>query len=212
MQIIEVEIDQAGYVRALKPSETVTKARPAHVPLAAILRAMPRDLRILLSAEIFIRWGDWLVRSFPGLYVYSFLTAEQGWAAPRAVVMVGALIAITNLTALATCIPVAKWADRAPSPKPFIGLTFLLVAAVAISGLREIGALARKALISGGFEPAVRARAVGLYWGLRSFAYCPAPLIAALLWGSIGPGRSFLIGGGIGLAGTIGYAVAGRRS
>lgn len=213
------------------------KALPAHVPLATIVRAMPRDLRLLLSAEIFIRWGDWFVRSFSALYVYSFLTAEQGWTAPSAVAAVGTLIAITNLTALATYIPVAKWVDRSPSPKPFIGLTFLLfaifpiglvmlpraalwagapviaglVAAYALNGLREIGEPARKALIAGGFSPDVRARAVGLYWGLRSFAYCPAPLVAALLWSSIGPERTFLIGGGIGLVGTVWYAVAGRR-
>jgi MFS family permease len=213
------------------------KALPAHVPLAAILRAMPRDLRWLLTAEIFIRWGDWFVRGFSGLYVYSFLTTEQGWTAARAVAAVGTLIAITNLTALATYIPVAKWVDRSPSPKPFIGLTFFLfaifpiclvmlpraalwagapviaglVAAYALNGLREIGEPARKALISGGFGPEVRARAVGLYWGLRSFAYCPAPLVAAFLWSTIGPQRTFLVAGGVGLVGTIGYAMTGRR-
>jgi MFS family permease len=213
------------------------KALPAHVPYATIMRGMPRELRMLLTAEIFIRWGDWFVRSFSALYVYSLLTTELGWAAPRAAAMVGVLIVVTNLTALATYIPVAKWVDSAPSPKPFIGLTFLLFAifpiclvllpraalwagapvmvglfaAYAIYGLREIGEPARKALISGGFAPGVRARGVGLYWGLRSFAFCPAPLAAAYLWNSIGPEPTFLIGGGIGLIGTVWYALAGRR-
>ena len=31
-------------------------------------------------------------------------------------------------TALATYVPIAKWVDRAPSPRPFIGVTFLLFA------------------------------------------------------------------------------------
>ena len=45
--------------RRLRP-----KAVPASVPLGEILRSMPRDLRRLLSAEIFIRWGDWFARDF----------------------------------------------------------------------------------------------------------------------------------------------------
>lgn len=47
------------------------------------------------------------------------------------------------------------------------------------------------------------ARAVGLYWGLRSFAFCPAPLVAVYLRHTIGPDAMLLIGGGIGLIGTM---------
>jgi hypothetical protein len=140
------------------------------------------------------------------------------------------------IVALATYVPVAKWVDRSSSPRPFIGTTFLLfslfpvclvllprlstrlglpvmaglVVTYVLNGLRELGEPARKALISTGFPPEVRARAVGLYWGLRSFAYCPAPLVAAMLWTTIGPDRTFLIGGGIGLAGTLWYAITSR--
>jgi hypothetical protein len=56
----------------------------------------------------------------------------------------------------------------------------------------------------------VRARAVGIYWGLRSFAFFPAPIVAALLWSRIGPDATFLIGGGIGLAGTALFAIRRR--
>lgn len=213
------------------------KAEGAHVPLATVLRAMPRDIRTLLSAEILIRWGEWFVRGFAALYIYDLLTAELAWKPAAAAAAVGVLIAAGNLTALVTYIPVAKWVDRSPSPKPFIGLTFFLFAIFPIclvllpraalwmglpvmtgltltyvlNGLREIGEPARKALIAGGFEPEVRARAVGLYWGMRSFAYCPAPLVAAWLWGCVGPERMFLIGGCIGLLGTLWYAVVERR-
>jgi hypothetical protein len=126
--------------------------------------------------------------------------------------------------------------DRSPSPKPFIGTTFLLfslfpitlvllpkacaafglpvmaglVVVFMINGLRELGEPARKALISTGFPPEVRARAVGLYWGLRSFAFCPAPLVAAFLWTRIGPDATFLIGGTIGLCGTAWYVASNR--
>jgi hypothetical protein len=139
-------------------------------------------------------------------------------------------------TALATYIPIAKWVDRSPSPRPFIGTTFLLfslfpialvllprlgesiglpvtaglVVAYVINGLRELGEPARKALISMGFPPEVRARGIGIYWGMRSFAFFLAPVVAALLWRALGPDATFLIGGAIGLAGTAWYGL--RRS
>src|SRR5207244_2926707 len=85
-----------------------------------------------------------------------------------------------------------------------------LVVTYIVNGLREIGEPARKALISTGFPASIRARAVGLYWGLRSFAFCPAPIVAAILWHKIGPDATFLIGGGIGLAGTAWFAAKSR--
>jgi MFS family permease len=214
------------------------KVQEAHVPFRAILRDMPRDLRMLLSAEIFIRWGDWFARDFAVLYVTSLLVQQWGWKPAAASSTTGVLLAIMAATALATYVPIAKWVDRAPSPKPFIGTTFLLfalfpiclvllpklsgrlglpvmvglVATYVLNGLRELGEPARKALISTGFPPLIRARAVGLYWGVRSFAFCPAPLVAAWLWNRIGPDATFLIGGGVGLLGTLWYAISQRLS
>ena len=199
--------------------------------MAKVLKEMPRDLRLLLSAEIFIRWGDWFARDFAVLYIVNLLVTRWGWAEPAAARNAGYLLGIMGITALATYVPIAKWVDRSPSPRPFIGTTFLmfslfpiclvllpkicahaglpvmagLVLAYVINGLREVGEPARKALIASGFPPEVRARAVGLYWGLRSFAFCPAPIVAALLWHRIGPDYTFLIGGGIGLLGTLWY-------
>jgi len=192
----------------------------------------------LLSAEIFIRWGDWFARDFAVLYVVSLLTQQFGWAEGTAVKTSGGLMAVMSLTALATYVPIAKWVDRSPSPRPFIGTTFLLFAlfpillvllpkasaaagipvivalviTFVVNGLRELGEPARKALISTGFAPDIRARAVGLYWGLRSFAFFPAPLVAAFLWQRIGPDATFLIGGAIGLVGTAWFAISSRRS
>jgi predicted MFS family arabinose efflux permease len=212
------------------------KAPTVRTPLRRIINEMPQDLRLLLTAEIFIRWGDWFARDFAVLYVVGLLVDQAGATKLAATEIAGVLIAITNLTALATYIPIAKWVDRSTSPKPFIGLTFLLFAlfpvclvllpkaatalglpimvglvlTYVLNGLRELGEPARKALISTGFPPDIRARAVGLYWGLRSFAFCPAPLVAAYLWHRIGPDATFLIGGSIGLAGTLSYAISSR--
>src|SRR5262249_9261915 len=88
--------------------------------------------------------------------------------------------------------------------EPFIGLTFVFFAlfplalalapgpawlplAFVVYGLREIGEPARKALITSLLPEPVRARGVGLYWGLRSFAVCWACLAGAAVWQAGGP-------------------------
>ena len=216
-------IIQLALTRHMRP-----KAEPARIPMREIMRTMPPDLRRLLQAEIFIRWGDWFARDFALLYIVSMLTTRFGWTEKAATDAGGWLMALMATTALATYIPMAKWIDKAASPKPFIGVTFLLFSIFPISlvvlprlseaiglpvmvglaltfilnGLRELGEPARKALITTGFAPEIRARAVGIYWGLRSFAFFPAPIVAALLWWKIGPDLTFLIGGTVGLIGT----------
>ncbi len=212
------------------------KSEGPAVPFGQVLRDMPREIRFLLTAEIFIRWGDWFARDFAALYVVSLLTTTWGWSDQAAARTLGYLLATSGTVALATYVPMAKWIDRSPTPRPFIGTTFLLFALFPIllvvlpricaqiglpvvfgltttfflNGLRELGEPARKALISTGFPPQIRARAVGLYWGLRSFAFFPAPLVAAYLWTRIGPERTFLIGGSIGLLGTAWFWITGR--
>ena len=224
---------QLTLTRRMKP-----KPDPVPVPLREILRTMPPDLRRLLRAEIFIRWGDWFARDFAVLYVVTILTTRFGWTDAAAAGASGTLMALMAATALATYIPMAKWIDRSSSPRPFIGLTFLLfslfpiclvllpraaaglglpvmaglVVTFMLNGLRELGEPARKALITTGFPPEIRARAVGIYWGLRSFAFFPAPIVAALLWSWIGPDWTFLIGGSIGLLGTALFAVKSSSS
>jgi hypothetical protein len=100
-----------------------------------------------------------------------------------------------------------------PKLSAAIGLPVMvgLVLTYVLNGLRELGEPARKALITTGFEPHIRARAVGIYWGLRSFAFFPAPIVAALLWWKIGPDLTFLIGGTVGLAGTAYFALRGGK-
>lgn len=206
---------QVVLLRRMKP-----KADPSPVPWRTLLRNIPPNLKTLLSAEILLRWGDWFVRDFAVLYVVGVLLRTKAEA--------GVFLAITSLTALVTYIPMGKIVDNAKSPKPFIGLTFVLFALFPINlvllpkllpqlgmpvgvaiglvfvlnGLRELGEPARKALITSGFDKDVRARSVGLYWGLRSLAFFPAPLVSYLLWSRFGPDVTFLIGGGLGLVGT----------
>jgi len=218
---------QLALTKRMKP-----KTDESSVRLREIMRTMPKELRQLLAAEIFVRWGDWFARDFAVLYVVNLLVERWGWNERDAIETSGVLLAVMATTALITYVPTAKWIDRSQSPKPFIILTFFLfslfpislvvwprlaeqfglpvlsglVLAYVLNGLRELGEPARKALISGGFDKKIRARAIGLYWGMRSFAFCPAPLVAAFLWTKIGPDLTFLIGGGIGMAGTAWFA------
>lgn len=207
---------QFRLLNKLKPTKD-----PVKIPFRQLLYDIPPDLRRLLTAEIILRWGDWFVRDFAVLYVVGVLMQTKAEA--------GILLAITSITALINYIPVGKFVDKAKSPKLFIGLSFAffalfplnlvllprylpklgipvmaaLVIVFILNGLREIGEPARKALIAGSFPKETRARSIGLYWGLRSFAFCPAPLISYFLWSKIGPEATFLIGGAIGVMGTI---------
>ena len=214
------------------------RAGPTRIPFRQILASMPGSLRQLLTAEIFIRWGDWFARDFAVLYVVALLTRDWGFTEPDAARTAGWLLSLMAVTALATYIPTARWVDRSASPKPFIATTFLLfslfpillvllpkacaalglpiLAGLAltyvVNGLREFGEPARKSLITAGFPPEHRARGVGLYWGMRSFAFFPAPLVAALLWRAVGPDVTFLVGGIVGLTGTALYVTRGLKS
>jgi predicted MFS family arabinose efflux permease len=174
---------------------------PHHVPpdskhtAGAILRHMHPTLRRLWLAEVFKRWCDWLVRDFIVLYVIFVRGLSP--------VQFGVFVAVQNTTALLTYLPIGRM-TRTVGLQPFIGLTFVffalfplalvllpggdwLVLAFVVQGLREIGEPARKALITSLLPPEVRARGVGLYWGIRAFAICTASLAGAALWLAFGP-------------------------
>lgn len=185
---------------------------PPGVSLGTILRQLHPTLRRLLVAEVLTRWCDWLVRD----YVVLYLVLVRGVR----VEAVGALLALQHVTALVTYLPVGRL-TRSVGLRPFIGVTFVffalfplvlawspniaLAVAFIVYGLREIGEPARKALITSLIPPTTRARGVGLYWGLRSFALCTAPLAGAALWAAWGPEALFHAAFGIGCLGAFVY-------
>ncbi len=170
------------------------QAEPSTASAADVLRGLPPTLRRLLLAEILTRWCDWLVRELAVLY----LLAVRGVPIRD----VGWLLALQNIVALLTYLPIGRLTQTV-GLQPFIGLTFVFFAlfpltlalvpdgwlalAFVVYGLREIGEPARKALITSLVPEATRARGVGLYWGVRSFAICPASVVGALLWFEYGP-------------------------
>jgi len=195
-----------------------------YLPVREVLRRIPPDLKSLLTAEVLIRWGDNFVRDFTALYVVGVLG--------RSAAEYGALASLTAFTALIMYIPMGKWIDRAGSARPFIGLTFglfalfpfalvllpksglptmtALVIVFVLNGLREIGEPARKAAITTGMPPEICARAVGLYWGIRSFCFFPAPLVSWWLWTRAGPETTFLCGGAVGVVGVLWFLMRVR--
>ena len=171
------------------------RPEPQTASAREIIRDFHPTLRRLLVAEVFTRWCDWLVREFVVIYVLVSRGESDRYF--------GLLVAVQHLTALATYLPIGRLSEQV-GLRPFIGLTFVffalfplslawvpggawLLVAFVVYGLREIGEPARKALITSLMPETVRARGVGLYWGLRSFAMCTAPLAGAAIWHLFGP-------------------------
>ncbi|MSQ95672.1 MAG: MFS transporter [Gemmataceae bacterium] len=177
-----------------------------------VLRQFPPNLRRLLLAEILTRWCDWLVREL----VVVYLAANRGLKNHEIL----SLITLQHLVALATYLPIGRM-TQAVGLRPFIGLTFVFFAlfpltlilvedgwmwiAFIVYGLREIGEPARKAMITTNMPEAIRARGVGLYWGLRAFAVCTSALVGAWLWQWRGPEMLFTAAFVFGILGIVVY-------
>jgi MFS family permease len=187
---------------------------PAATGIADVWRSLPTPLRRLLVSDVFIRTCEGMVDVFLVLYAVNVI----GIGAPA----FGALIAVQTATVILCSLPASHMADRL-GRKPFVVATFIafacfplavvsahsfagLVLAFVVGGLREIGEPARKALILEFVRPDVRARGVGLYYLIRSVAIAPAATIGGLLWQRT-PGLPFVVAGGIGLVGTILFAL-----
>jgi MFS family permease len=187
----------------------------------AIVRGFDPALKRLLIAEVFTRWCDWMNREFVVLYVVLVRGATLR--------EFGVLVAVQNLTALLTYLPVGRM-TRTVGLQPFVGVTFVFFAlfplvlavvpssplwlglAFVVNGLREIGEPARKAMITTRMPEMVRARGVGLYWGIRSFAMCPAALAGSVLWIGFGPQVLLYAAFGLGCVGAVVFYVMVPRS
>lgn len=182
-----------------------------------VLRQFPPNLRRLLLAEILTRWCDWLVREL----VVVYLATQRGLSDPE----IAGLIVLQHCVALATYLPIGRM-TQAVGLQPFIGLTFVFFAifplalilvpdgwmwlAFIIYGMREIGEPARKAMITTNMPEPIRARGVGLYWGIRAFAVCTSALVGAWLWQWRGPEVLFTAAFGFGILGIVVYYMFGQ--
>jgi MFS family permease len=217
------------------------RTRVHHQPLA-LLRRLDPQLRRLLVSEICVRWCDSMPRELIILYCVPLLipllrssgvqTPADGSAAAVAF-YVGVLLVIMNVTSLLLYFPVGHWASkRGAERKPFIGLTFVFFAlfplalvtlggalgvwgfilAFVVSGLREFGEPARKAMITELVPADCRTQAIGIYWSARAAGTAPASLAGGLIWWLAGPQAMLWTASALGALGAaLFYLRFGRR-
>ena len=179
------------------------------INIFGVWRTLEGNLKRLLVSDIFIRTCEGMADVLVILYVTNVLHVSTA--------RFGTLLAVLFATTLIIYVPAAKAADRI-GRRPFIIATFSafalyplaiiaahdfigLVIAFIIGGLREIGEPARKAMIVDSANPQLRARTVGLYYLIRSFAITPAAAVGGLLW-KFTPQLPFMIAGVFGIAGA----------
>lgn len=193
--------------------------RPLH-GLRSLWRSMDSRLKGLLAAEVLTRWCDWFVRDMVVLYCTEILRADSR--------LYGTLVAIQMGSSLVSYLPAGVLSDRGHR-RALIGLTFFFFAAfpavLALStpgawaipvlafmayGLREIGEPTRKAVITFLMPEGRKAEGVGAYWGLRTFAICPAPLAGAWIWTSFGAQALLWTAAAFGAAALLVYGAISR--
>jgi MFS family permease len=192
--------------------QLMTIAHESHrsINILGVWSSLNRNLKRLLVSDIFIRTCEGMADVLVIIYVTNVLHVSTA--------RFGTLLAVLFATTLIIYVPAAKAADRV-GRRPFIIATFSafalyplaiiaahdfigLVIAFIVGGLREIGEPARKAMIVDSANPQLRARTVGLYYLMRSFAVTPAAAVGGLLW-KFTPQTPFLIAGVFGIAGAF---------
>jgi MFS family permease len=190
------------------PAPADAGAGTTRVSFFGVTRSFNPLLRELLVSDILIRFCE----RIPYAFVILWAMDHGGVSAKQ----FGVLTAIEMLTAMLCYIPVAHLADK-HGQRPFVLATFgfftlfplsllwahsfgWLVVAFIVRGLKEFGEPARKALIIGQAEPALRNRAFGAYYLIRDCTVTTGSFLGAWLW-SISPRANFLTAAAMGLAG-----------
>lgn len=182
---------------------------------AALWAGMGRDLRVLLSADILVRFCE----RIPDAFV--ILWATRLAAHPISELEFGALSALESIVAMVLYIPAAIWADRGgrkavvtatlgffalfPLVLHFAQTPLLLALAFIVRGMKEFGEPTRKALIVDLAPPDRRAATFGFYYLLRDTVVSVAALAGAALWG-IAPSLNLAVAFSCGVAATVVFA------
>lgn len=199
---IAILVQRRFYVQVPKPSNFVTHGLLQQLKMGTALR------RLLIS-YILVKWCERMVNVFIVLYVMNVLG--------RSALEVGTLVAIQKAANMVGYIPTAWLADRY-GRKPFVIISFVcyslfplalvlsntfaaLSLAFIISGFKQAGEPARKAMLVDLTERGRRGRTVGLYYVQSSLATAPAAIIGGVLW-NIRPAIPFFIACCVGLLGT----------
>ena len=198
---LTVFLQRRYYVETYRPAEQSSPTRSFRVRW----REIDGNLKRLLVADCAARFGAGMIRIFLIFYAIDHVGINA--------VQFGILSGLMMAVSIVSYLPVARLADRWRR-LPFVYLTFLFFAlfpvflifsenfwwlcvAYTVSGLREIGEPARKALIVDLTSKEHRGRAVGLYYTVRGFTVMPAPLLGGVLW-SLGPTSLFAASAAVG--------------
>jgi len=181
------------------------------------LSDMPKELRILLLSDIFIRFAEQIPYAFVVLWVINV----QKFSA----VEFSLLTMVEMIVALLIYIPVA-YLSESIHHKVLIVITFiffsifplvllistsfsLLIFAFIIRGLKEFGEPTRKALIVRLAPSAHKATTFGSYYLFRDTIVSIVSLSSAYLW-LISPQTNFVIASILGFIGTIIFIIWGK--
>lgn len=203
MALLAVMIQRNFYTRRRE------EEGPEGISIIRLWKVMATNLKHLLISDILARAGSHLVDVYVILYAINILRASP--------LQFGLMISIQMTASIISYIPAAKLADIY-GRKPFVAATFLLFAlfpltlvilpsasflplAFIVSGLREIGEPARKALIVDLADDRYRGKMIGLYYLIRGALNIPAPIIGGLLW-SISPKTPFYLSFLLGIIGA----------
>lgn len=184
----------------------------------AVAAGLPRSLKRLLVADCLVRIGDGVASSFIVLFV---LQVRHVSAAEY-----GTLYAAQQAVSIVSYLPGGRIADRT-GRGPLVALTFVffalfplavrlapgfpaLVAAFCLGGLKEIGEPARKSLIVDLAPDGQRARAVGVYYGIRNLVVVPAGIAGGLLW-QRAPTLPFDVAFSVALIGLLVFSLTSLR-
>ena len=192
------------------------------------LRYFSPELRVLLVADMFVRFAEQLPYAFLAVWVCRNLSVSE--------VRFGWLTALEMVTAMLVYLPVAWLADRG-TKKPYVVITFgfftlfplslwlagwlpvhlnqpslmfpLLIVAFVIRGLKEFGEPTRKSLILDLAPEHAKAATFGAYYLIRDGLVSVVALSAGFFW-NVDPLANFAAATLCGLVGTLYFAWRGR--
>jgi len=191
---------------------------------------MPPELPPLLAGDTLVRFGNGMVHVFVVLLVVEEMQLSATLAGftlnPDA--FFGVLLAVEMVVALASMVPVAKFAERV-GLKPVVALGFTVYAAFpvllinapgtplvfaalfAFSGLRFAGLPAHKALIVGPAEADAGGRVTGSYYLVRNTVTIPSALVGGWLYDAVSPELAFGVASAVGVAGVAVFLAFGQE-
>jgi MFS family permease len=185
-----------------------------------IVAALPRELRVLLGADILIRFCEQIPYAYMAIWVM-----ENASGAKISASQFGTLTFVEMMVALLVYIPVAWLADKGYK-KLIVTITFVnftlfpaalyfartfewLILAFVIRGLKEFGEPTRKSLILDMAPNEQKAASFGAYYLLRDVVVSVAAFGSGYLW-AISPAISFTVATVFGVMGTLIFAIWGR--